>query len=82
MSQQDDNDRHMANAADDLGESSVYTTMNSRLNNIKRKSVASQNVLDVAPVLDAPVPFDEAATRRLLQKLDLNLIPFMATIYL
>lgn len=43
-------------------------------------STTSEAVSGVPDV--SSIPFDEAATKRLLRKLDLRLIPFLALLYL
>jgi hypothetical protein len=47
----------------------------------KNKDLSGSTSTDPT-TLSAPAPFDQAATKKLLRKLDLNLIPFLAFLYL
>jgi hypothetical protein len=47
----------------------------------KNKDLSGSTPTDPT-TLSAPVPFSQAATKKLLRKLDLNLIPFLALLYL
>jgi hypothetical protein len=47
----------------------------------KNKDLSGSTSTDPT-TLSAPVPFSQAATKKLLRKLDLNLIPFLALLYL
>jgi hypothetical protein len=46
----------------------------------KKLDLAGSTVSD--PVSATAVPFDQGATKRLLRKLDLHLLPWLALIYL
>ncbi len=53
----------------------------SRANYAEKNSDLTDSTANIS-IVAVPAPFDHAATKKLLRKLDLHLIPFLALVYL